>query len=201
VASMWFALVFFFSGVAALIYQVVWQRALFAIFGLDILSVTVVVTAFMLGLGVGSLTGGALSRRFPQAAVPLFGVFEICTGLYGYKSLNLFGLAASATHGFGHAATGVVAFALVLVPTTLMGATLPMLAGYFASRSGNVGRSVGTLYFVNTLGAAAGAYVTVESLLARFGASGSVAVAAALNVGLGLSVMAAGLVPRARSAP
>jgi predicted membrane-bound spermidine synthase len=198
--SIWLALVFFFSGIAALIYQVVWQRALFAICGLDIISITVVVTAFMLGLGVGSLTGGAISRRFPHAAVPLFGAFEICIGLYGYKSLNLFRLAASATRGLGHTATGTVVFALVLVPTTLMGATLPLLVGYRASRSGNVGRSVGTLYFVNTLGAAAGACVTVESLLARFGASGSVAVSAALNVGLGLAVMATGLVTRARGA-
>jgi len=193
VISIWLALVFFFSGIAALIYEVVWQRVLFAIYGLDIISVTVVVTAFMLGLGVGSLTGGAISRRFPHAAVPLFGVFEICIGLYGYKSLNLFSLAASATHGLGHTATGMVVFALLLVPTTLMGATLPMLVGYRASRSGNVGRSVGTLYFVNTLGAAVGACVAVESLLARFGASGSVAVSAALLFAAAAAAVAAAI--------
>lgn len=198
--SIWLALVFFFSGVAALIYQVVWQRALFAVYGLDIISATVVVTAFMLGLGTGSLTGGVISRRFPQATVPLFGAFEIGIGLYGYESLHLFNLAASATRGLGHTATGMVVFALLLFPTTLMGATLPMLVGYRASRSGNVGRSVGTLYFVNTLGAAAGACIAVELLLGRFGASGSVAASAALNIGLGLVVMAVGLATRARRA-
>ena len=54
---------FFFSGMPALIYQLVWQRALFRIFGVHIESVTIVVTAFMLGLGLGSLAGGRLSTR------------------------------------------------------------------------------------------------------------------------------------------
>ena len=49
---------FFFSGFPALIYQLTWQRALFRIFGVNIESVTIVVTAFMLGLGLGSLAGG-----------------------------------------------------------------------------------------------------------------------------------------------
>jgi len=53
---------FFFSGAPALIYQLTWQRALFLIFGVNIESVTIVVTAFMLGLGIGSLAGGWLSK-------------------------------------------------------------------------------------------------------------------------------------------
>ena len=56
-------LVFFVSGFAALVYQVVWQRALFAIYGVNIESVTIVVSAFMLGLGLGSFAGGKLSAR------------------------------------------------------------------------------------------------------------------------------------------
>ncbi len=51
----WVYLMFFFSGFPALIYQIIWQRALFSIYGVNIQSVTVVVSAFMLGLGVGSL--------------------------------------------------------------------------------------------------------------------------------------------------
>lgn len=63
----WLYLVFFVSGFPALLYQIVWQRALFTLYGVNIESVTVVVTAFMLGLGFGSLFGGALSR---QAWIP-----------------------------------------------------------------------------------------------------------------------------------
>ena len=198
--AIWLSLVFFFSGVAALVYQVVWQRALFAIYGLDVTSVTVVVTAFMLGLGLGSLAGGALSKIYPKASVPLFGIFEVGIGLFGYFSLHLFDLVAFVTVGIGHLATGVVAFLLVVFPTTLMGATLPLLVGYTAKKSGNVGRSVGTLYFVNTLGAAAGAWLAVSVLLKTFGLSGSAAISAALNVTLGLAVVAAVWLTRRKAA-
>src|SRR6267142_2290516 len=54
------ALLFFCSGIPALVYQIVWQRALFAIYGVNAQSVAVVVTAFMVGLGIGSLVGGRL---------------------------------------------------------------------------------------------------------------------------------------------
>src|SRR5882757_2065065 len=60
------ALLFFCSGIPALIYQIVWQRALFAIYGVNAQSVAVVVTAFMVGLGIGSLVGGRL-RAISQA--------------------------------------------------------------------------------------------------------------------------------------
>src|SRR5579863_2054049 len=56
-------LLFFLSGFPALLYQIVWQRALFTLYGVNIESVTMIVTVFMLGLGVGSLAGGWLSTR------------------------------------------------------------------------------------------------------------------------------------------
>src|SRR5947209_13701883 len=61
------AALFFCSGFPALIYQIVWQRALFAIYGVNVQSVAVVVSAFMLGLGIGRLVGGRLSGRFPRS--------------------------------------------------------------------------------------------------------------------------------------
>jgi predicted membrane-bound spermidine synthase len=187
--ALWLYPVFFLSGAAALIYQIVWQRALFAVYGLDILSVTVVVTAFMLGLGLGSLAGGALSRGVPRGAVPLFAGCELGIGLFGFFSLDLFGAVADSTGVLGHAATGVVAFLLVVVPTALMGATLPLLVGYAAARSGNTGRSVGQLYFVNTLGAALGAFLAVRVLLGALGLNGTVLLTAAVNAGMGALVL------------
>src|SRR5712672_2173311 len=70
---------FFFSGFPALIYQLTWQRALFRIFGVNIESVTVVVTAFMLGLGLGSLAGGWLSKRRGIPLLPLLAAIELLT--------------------------------------------------------------------------------------------------------------------------
>src|SRR5580693_10096639 len=60
---------FLCSGMPALIYQVVWQRVLFSIYGVNAESVAVVVSAFMLGLGLGSLLGGWASVRFPERVI------------------------------------------------------------------------------------------------------------------------------------
>jgi spermidine synthase len=77
---------FFFSGFPALIYQLTWQRALFRIFGVNVESVTIVVTAFMLGLGLGSLAGGWLSKRPGIALLPLLALIELMTGAFGLAS-------------------------------------------------------------------------------------------------------------------
>src|SRR5713226_8775454 len=81
---------FFFSGFPALIYQLTWQRALFRIFGVNIESVTIVVTAFMLGLGLGSLAGGWLSKRHAIPLLPLLAAIELTTGAFGLVSLAIF---------------------------------------------------------------------------------------------------------------
>src|SRR3954447_26107353 len=71
---------FFFSGFPALIYQLVWQRALFRILGVNIESMTIVVTAFMLGLGLGGLAGGWLSRHRGLPLLLLLATIEALTG-------------------------------------------------------------------------------------------------------------------------
>src|SRR5712671_7024840 len=74
---------FFFSGFPALIYQLTWQRSLFRIFGVNTESVTIVVTAFMVGLGLGSLAGGWISRRVAVGPLLLLGVIELATAAFG----------------------------------------------------------------------------------------------------------------------
>jgi len=92
--AIWIYLLFFASGIPAIIYQIVWQRALFSLYGINIESVTIVVSAFMLGLGLGSLGGGALSRskRFPPVA--LFAAAELGTAIFAVASLSIFHLVA-----------------------------------------------------------------------------------------------------------
>ena len=180
---------FFLSGFAALLYQVVWQRVLFSVYGIDITSVTVVVTVFMLGLGAGSLLGGALSERMRSRALLLFAILEAGIGLFGLVSLPLFEFVAGRTLELSRTSIGLVTFALLLVPTTLMGATLPLLVQYATARSHNVGRSVGLLYFANTLGAAAGAFGAALLLLGLFGLAHTVVGAAALNLVLAAAVL------------
>jgi spermidine synthase len=150
----WFYYVLFFvSGFPALLYQIVWQRALFTLYGINIESVTMIVTVFMLGLGLGSLAGGWLSARPRIRLLIAFGTIEILVATFGCASLWIFHEVASVTAGASTLATGVIAFALLLIPTMLMGSTLPLMAEHFVRRTGNVGESVGSLYSVNTLGA------------------------------------------------
>jgi MFS family permease len=179
----------FISGFPALLYQVVWQRALFTIYGVNIESVTMVVSAFMLGLGLGSLGGGWLSERRGVPLLAVFGIAELGIGLFGAFSLASFHYVAQYTAGTSALGTGAITFVLLLVPTALMGSTLPILTEHLVRISGNVGRSVGSLYFVNTLGSATACFCAVVFLMDRFGESGSVMVAAAINGMVGLTVL------------
>src|SRR3954454_18761424 len=106
----WFYLLFFLSGFPALIYQIVWQRTLFAIYGVNTESVTIVVSAFMLGLGLGSLAGGRISKSANAPLLLLFGIVELGVAGYGLISLRLFHAVAEFSAGAGAAETGVLSF-------------------------------------------------------------------------------------------
>jgi spermidine synthase len=182
---------FFFSGFPALIYQLTWQRALFRIFGVNIESVTIVVTAFMLGLGLGSLLGGGLTKRQRIPLLPLLAVIEALTGAFGLVSLDVFDKVGTLTLGLPLPLMAVVTLGLVIVPTLLMGATLPVLVGHLVRRSGNVGDAMGTLYYVNTLGAGAACLMATVLLFPFLGMQGSVRLAVALNGAVALGALAA----------
>ncbi|MGD0119073.1 MAG: spermidine synthase, partial [Candidatus Binatus sp.] len=181
---------FFFSGFPALIYQIVWERALFALYGINIESVTVVVTGFLLGLGLGSLVGGYLSRIPNMPLLALFGAAELSTAVYGFFSLRLFHEVGHYTAGISLFGTTAITFTLLLIPTMLMGSTLPMLVAYSVRRSRNVGGSLGLLYFVNTLGSAFACFLAAAFIMALLGQSGSVAVGAAINAVVGIGALA-----------
>ena len=176
------SVLFFMSGFPALIYQLVWQRALFRIFGVNIESVTIVVTAFMVGLGLGSLAGGWLSQRRGLKLLPLLAVIEGLTALFGMFSLPMFESVGAMTLGLPLPVTAAVTLALVLVPTLLMGATLPVLVAEVSRHFSNTGRSMGLLYYTNTLGAGAGCLVALAMLFPFLGSFGSICVAVALNL-------------------
>jgi len=182
-------LLFFVSGVPALLYQTVWQRALFTIYGVNVESVTVIVTVFMLGLGLGSLAGGRLSAMRGVAALRAFGAIETSIGLFGLCSLPIFHWAAEFTAGASTAATGAITFVLLLIPTLLMGSTLPLLVAYLVKRTNNVGQSVGSLYSVNTFGSGFACVLAAHFLMRNLGESGSVRFAAVLNFLVGLTAL------------
>ncbi|MGE3622740.1 MAG: fused MFS/spermidine synthase, partial [Bdellovibrionales bacterium] len=189
---------FFLSGFPALVYQLLWQRALFHIFGVNIESVTIVVTAFMIGLGLGSLAGGFISKRRDIPLLPLLAIIECLIGAFGFFSLDIFHEVGGYVLGLSLTATAAVSLALVIVPTVLMGATLPILVAHLARRSRNVGDSLGLLYYVNTLGAGISCLVAAFFLFPFLGMRGSLHVAVLMNMTVAAGAMIAWLFGKKR---
>lgn len=188
---------FFLSGIAALTYQVTWQRLLYAEFGVDLESITIIVSCFMLGLGLGSLLGGWLADYFHQHKLRVFGLVELSIGLFGLASPGIIPAVGESFAHTGPVMLAVASFTILLLPTLLMGATLPLLIAHFYSRYQSVGVSVGNLYFVNTLGAAAGAYGTGLFGFNHLTLDETIRMAAAIN----FVVATAALLASAKSRP
>jgi spermidine synthase len=197
--------VFFASGAAALIYQSGWQRILTLHAGMDLYSVTTVIAAFMAGLGLGNLLGGALADRVDaRASVLLYALMELFIGAFGALSVQLLqrlypwfsSLISTTPRQFAFH------FALLLIPTTMMGTTLPLLARGVVARSAEISPSVGRLYGVNTLGAAVGAFAMAGPwILGRVGLQGAIGIAAGLNVVAGLLALRLATIRNSAAAP
>jgi spermidine synthase len=178
-------LLFFGSGFAALLYQTIWQRMLGFFSGVDVYSVTITVTAFMAGLGCGSLAGGHLADRLSlRNRLLIFGIAEAIITLFAlgskwlYYDLLYVRWSALADSTF---LLPVVLFVSLLIPTFCMGVTLPILAKAFTAKIETASTVVGYLYGVNTLGAAFGALVTPWVLLRQFAFPEILQIGAALN--------------------
>ncbi len=191
---------FFISGCCALIYQVCWQRSLYGLIGVDMDSITIIVSVFMLGIGLGGMVGGWLSDRYPAQRLRLYAGAELSIALYGASALWLLQMLEAALAGAAWSGSGISAlacFAFLLVPTTLMGMTLPLLTMAFNERRVNIGVSVGQLYFFNTLGAATGAALVPFVLLPLWTLSQVVWLAVAGNVLVAVCALIAGRLPSA----
>src|SRR5687767_2191479 len=178
-------LTFAATGFSALTLQVVWQRVLSLHAGVDLLAATTVVTAFMAGLGLGSLAGGALADRLgSRRSLIAFALADAGIGVFAWNSLWLLYdvYRRYATELQSPAAMFGFHFLLLVVPTTLMGLSLPLLARGVVSAEREIAPRVGRLYAVNTLGAAVGAAVAGWVLLGELGFITTVRIAGALNL-------------------
>ena len=181
---------FFFSGFAALVYQICWQRLLFASFGVDLESVTIIVSAFMMGLGLGSLVGGYLADMWPTRTVQLFATSEVCIGIFGWFSPELLQSAGEYFVKSDSLTIAMVNFLLLLIPTSLMGSTLPILVSNVTRKWKNVGKSIGFLYQINTLGAALAVLTMGFLWFLFFELNTAIRAAAILNIMISLGTLA-----------
>src|SRR5512134_336880 len=153
---------FALTGFSALCLQVAWQRVISIHGGVDLFSSATVVAAFMAGLGLGNLLGGAVADRLgARLSILAFAVANLAIGLFGWASIAIFydGYRGLAEHIQSLPAAFAFHFALLVVPTTLMGLSLPLLSRGCVRDIGKAAPVVGRLYAANTLGAAAGAAV------------------------------------------
>ena len=184
------AALFMASGAASLLYQVVWMRMLIRVFGVTTLAVSTVVAAFMGGLALGSHFGGSRSRR-AGAGLKLYAYLEFAsaaaaaaaTALMTFLPEAYARFAAETSGPSGRTAARLILSAFVLLPpTALMGATLPILTRFVAEREKKSGFGLALLYGFNTLGAVVGVLFSGFVAIAVFGERSTVGLAVVVNV-------------------
>ncbi|MCA1584926.1 MAG: fused MFS/spermidine synthase [Acidobacteria bacterium] len=186
---------FFFSGACGLTYQVLWLRQLSLVFGVTVYAASTVLAAFMTGLGLGSVAAGRVLARTDRPLVA-FGIAEILVGISAVASpvlLDSASLVYAALSGVAPESLGLLtlarflcSFVVLLIPTALMGLTLPLLSASTLVRGSSFGSRVGTLYATNTAGAVAGVLVTGFHLIGTIGMQRTFFLAGALNVAIGV---------------
>jgi predicted membrane-bound spermidine synthase len=179
------SILFFLSGAAGLIYQTVWARLLELYFGVTLTATTLIVAAYMAGLGLGSLLGGRIASK-SRNTILLYGSIEAAAGVFGIFSPALINWIGQNTAGSPYILVFFLSFVLLLLPTLLMGMTLPLLTQAFVTRVETSGQVIGLLYGINTLGAAVGALISGYILMGWLGFGGALLVAASLNFLIGL---------------
>ncbi|HXV75679.1 MAG TPA: fused MFS/spermidine synthase [Candidatus Polarisedimenticolaceae bacterium] len=192
---------FVLSGATSLVYEVLWLRQLILIFGSTQFATSTILSTFMGGLALGAfLVGRRLSGRGIRP-LGIYGALEIGIGLYALLVPTLLGALspiyralwqAGASESFVVLSLGkfVGIAAILLPPTVLMGASLPVLARQVADDPDRIGGKVGLLYAVNTFGAVLGTFVAGFVAIPGIGMQRTLWVTAAVNVALGLAAIA-----------
>ncbi|MDH5761413.1 MAG: fused MFS/spermidine synthase [Nitrospinota bacterium] len=192
---------FFISGITALVYEIIWTRQLTLVFGHTVYSVSIVLSAFMAGLGFGSYVWGHMIDRAvaeKEKTPPLL--------VYGRVELLIFATSAVLSLIFSefdvfyawmhrwlpdspvlfNAIKAALAFLLMFIPTTFMGATLPIISKYYVTDNTRLGTQIGYLYSINTLGAAVGCILTGFLFISTFGVLQTALFASCANLLIGI---------------
>src|SRR5512143_310947 len=188
-------LIFFLSGAGALIYEVLWVRYLSLIFGGSHLAVTTVLSVFMGGLALGSYTIGKRAGNY-RKLLRLYGFLElgiaasalVFVALMRFYPVIYVPLAQISDSSPIYLSFIRITFAAValIVPTTLMGGTLPVLSSFMTRRVQGLGSRLSFLYGFNTIGAVVGTAATGFFLLPHYSVSATLTIAVSINVLVGI---------------
>ena len=189
-------LIFILSGASALIYEVIWMRQLTLVFGSTVFATSTVLTAFMAGLALGSYYFGRKIDESKLSPLKLYAFLEV--GIGGFCiiwPLLLSVLTAIYVLIYRNITSEfytlslirfVLTFGILLIPSTLMGGTLPVLTRFFVKRLEQLGTNIGILYALNTFGAVIGTVAAGFFLIETLGIKWSLGVAIAINFGVAL---------------
>jgi spermidine synthase len=183
------SVVLFVSGISALIFETLWLRLSGLAFGNSIWAAALILSSFMAGLALG--TAIAASAKLRGRPLKLYAALEIAVAVFGCTivfALPVLGellrplFQALWSHQTILLALRVaISFVILLIPTTAMGLTLPVVLEDPILAEERFGRAIGVLYGFNTLGAVAGALISELVLVKAFGLFGTSLVAALLN--------------------
>ena len=184
------SVILFLSGISALIFQTLWLRLSGLAFGNSVWSAALILSSFMAGLALGSAIAASVRLRRIRA-LNLYAALEVIVAILGGtlvfgipllgEKLHFLFQALWNDHALLNALRFFLSFLILLVPTTAMGLTLPVLLEEPILRRDNFGRDVGLLYGWNTLGAVVGALVSEIYLVKTFGLLGTGLTAASVS--------------------
>jgi len=192
-------ILFFLSGFLALVYEVIWIRKLGLVFGSTSIALSTVLGIFFGGIALGSFLFGRIAGR-SRNLIRVYAWLELGVGAFAllFPSLLEFidrfygGLYAGSQTRFLLLTLYrvLLVMPLIVVPTTLMGGTLPVLSRYFVSSHAHLSTRIGALYAINTLGGALGAYLCGFHLIYRLGVDATNYAAGAVNLLVGAAAWA-----------
>ena len=184
-------LIFICSGASGLIYEVIWMRQLTLIFGSTVFATSTVLTAFMAGLALGSYYFGRKIDESTQSPLRIYALLEAGIGAFCLVwPLILAALGAIYVLIHRHVTSEfytlslirfVLTFGVLLIPSTLMGGTLPVLTRFFVKRLEQLGTNIGILYALNTFGAVIGTVAAGFFLIEALGVRWTLGVGIAIN--------------------
>ena len=192
-------IIFILSGASALIYEVIWMRQLTLVFGSTVFATSTVLTAFMAGLALGSYYFGRKIDESNISPLKLYAYLE--AGIGGFCiiwHILLAILSALYVLIFRHITSEfytlslirfILTFGILLIPSTLMGGTLPVLTRFFVKRLEQLGTNIGILYALNTFGAVIGTVAAGFFLIQALGIKWTLGVGIAINFGVALIVL------------
>jgi spermidine synthase len=190
--------IFAFTGFASMIYEIAWTRALALALGSSIYAFSIMLTTFLLGIALGSMLFSRMARKrvFTAAA---FGWLEILTGIFCLLSIPLLGQMplfflsifpfVKGDYDLIILADFLLCFLVMIVPTILMGFVFPLVGRLYTQSMEKIGRSLGEVYAVNTLGCILGSFLASFVMIPFLGVQNSLRAAIVINLLAGLLIL------------